>query len=74
MYYPQQILAEIFACNPQEVLSLLTVEDNKVRVRDIAMTKKELCQKVLERLTSESEIPSEIREKLLSPIAEILGS
>lgn len=71
-YYPEQILAKIFACKPTEVQSLLETDNNVVRVRDIEMTKKDLCQSVLDQLTPESEIPTEIRDKLLCPIIDLL--
>lgn len=72
-YYPPEILAKVFACRGADVFSLLQIEDNAVKVHDIEMAKKQLCREVVDRLTSTSEIPQELQDKLLDPISRLLA-
>jgi hypothetical protein len=70
--YPPSILSAIFGC-PIGGLPNLTIGGDQVSLNGIQMTKKALCEKVLERILPDTTLPSEFLDKLLEPLGKAIG-
>jgi ABC-type branched-subunit amino acid transport system ATPase component len=71
-YYPLEILSEVFHFGSDQISSL-RIDDNTVSVQDVTMTKTQLCQEVIERLTPTSRLSEELLNKLIAPVRALAG-
>jgi hypothetical protein len=70
--YPLDILSSIFHV-PLTSYDDLSIESDRVRVGDIAITKMDLARRVVTDLTTDSKLPEELTTKLLEPIRSTLS-
>ncbi len=69
--YPTQIMETIFRCSAREVAQL-TIEADLVSLNGIEKRKKELCQEVVRAIDSNTNLPSELEEKLIHKIVNAI--
>jgi hypothetical protein len=66
--YPTSLLADKYACPPGQVNDL-RISGDVVSLGTLAYKKSELCDEIVMRLTLETELPAELEERLLAPLA-----
>ncbi len=67
--YPASILSEIYRKSSISVTDL-TIADDYVSLGELSYKKMDLCRMVCDRLRVDTLLPSEIQEKLLSPLQQ----
>ncbi len=70
--YPRAIMMKVFRCT-EDQLSHLRFMDDLVCLNGIEMRKKDLCREVVQALDLNSELPKELKEKLLTRLASAIG-
>ncbi len=73
-YYPADVLAQIFSCDPTQVEEKLTVRDSEVSCHGRTFSKTQLVEEVLTRMDASSIPPEEIRAKLIGPLERMVGA
>ena len=65
--YPQNVMAKIFCCSEEEVANM-RISGDTVAIGQIHKREMELCDEVVNLMTSESKYPQELETKLLREI------
>lgn len=71
-YYPDGVLANIFACSHDQVKEL-KIDGDIVSLNGINKTKNELVNDVIRQMDATSALPTELTTRLLGPIADAIG-
>jgi predicted ATP-dependent endonuclease of OLD family len=71
-YYPVRILSSAFFCG-DDVLDKLAFDGDKVSVNETSYSKKELCKLVVDDLRVDDILNSELREKLMDKIQQLVS-
>lgn len=70
--YPDDIVASIFKCAPDQV-DQISIQSDEISHNGIVKRKVELCSEVVKSLTSSTKLPDELESKLLTPLSKAIG-
>jgi predicted ATPase len=70
--YPATLMASVFACDAAQIASVV-MEGDVLKLNGIEKKKNDLKDEILKALDSTTELPEELRTKLLKPIEDAIG-